>query len=162
MTKAWSHERQQGKDEWLTPPYIIRSLGKFDLDPCASLNCPWKTAVNSYTIKDDGLSQQWSGRVWLNPPYGRETYKWMQKLLQHGNGIGLIFARTETKLFFDFIWNDADALLFLKGRIKFCYPNGSSGDSAGAPSVLVAYGKDNMKSLQTCELNGKFIQLKDK
>lgn len=64
-----SHQSaNMGKDEWLTPPEIIRSLGEFDLDPCSPINRPWDTALNHYTIIDNGLKQQWYGRVWCNPP----------------------------------------------------------------------------------------------
>ena len=51
-------------DVWLTPPGIIKSLGEFDLDPCASLNRPWDTAKKHYTVEDDGLTKPWAGRVW--------------------------------------------------------------------------------------------------
>lgn len=68
------------KDEWLTPPDIIKGLGSFDLDPCSPVNRPWDTADRHYTIEDDGLMQPWSGRVWLNPPYGREATAWLDKL----------------------------------------------------------------------------------
>ena len=103
--KAWAHERSpDGKDEWLTPPWIIQKLGKFDLDPCAPINPPWSTAAHHYSILDDGLTAPWTGRVWMNPPYGRSTGPWMRRLVRHGNGIALIFARTETKLFFEYVW----------------------------------------------------------
>lgn len=59
-----------GKDEWLTPPEIIKALGQFDLDPCAPVVRPWDTAERHYSIKDNGLMLPWSGRVWCNPPYG--------------------------------------------------------------------------------------------
>ena len=57
------------KDEWLTPPELIHSLGVFDLDPCAPFNRPWNTAKRHYTILDDGLKKKVIGRVWCNPPY---------------------------------------------------------------------------------------------
>ena len=86
---------KEGKDEWLTPPGIIKSLGEFDLDPCSpeEYKRPWSTAKNHMTLSDDGLSKEWFGRVWCNPPYGRETFKWLNKLYHHGNGLALIFAR---------------------------------------------------------------------
>ena len=74
------------KNEWLTPPYILRALGRFDLDPCAPVSRPWQTAVNHFTIEDNGLLQNWFGRVWLNPPYGAQTHEWLSKLVNHGNG----------------------------------------------------------------------------
>lgn len=147
-------------DVWLTPPNIIEALGEFDLDPCASLNRPWDTAKNHYTIEDDGLVQPWFGRVWCNPPYGRAMNPFLEKMTIHGNGILLIFARTETKAFFDYIWNKADAVLFIRGRLKFHMPDGSQGGTAGSPSVLVAYGANNVKALEDSGIIGKIVYLK--
>ncbi len=107
------------KDEWITPPEIIKALGKFDLDPCAPIYPPWPTAINNYTIIDNGLLRDWVGRIWLNPPYGKYTKYWLEKMAMHNNGITLIFARTETAMFFDYIWNYATAILFIKGRLFF-------------------------------------------
>ena len=153
------HGNKAGKDEWLTPPEIITSLGVFDLDPCSPINRPWDTAKNHYTILDDGLSSDWHGRVWCNPPYGRQASDWLKKCAEHGNAIALVFARTETKMFFEHVWDKATALFFIKGRIKFHHVNGSKSGSAGAPSVLIAYGSENAKSLQDCSLDGKLIWL---
>lgn len=152
---------KNGKDEWLTPPSIVNALGEFDLDPCSPINRPWNTAKQHFTIEDDGLSKDWHGRVWCNPPYGSQTGIWLNKCSQHGNAIALIFARTETKMFFDSVWNKADALLFVKGRLKFFHVTGIVGDSAGAPSVLIAYGKSNADFLRNCGIEGKFINLKE-
>lgn len=115
-----SHQSANMKnDEWLTPPHILEALGQFDLDPCAPIVRPWNTANSHFTIETDGLKQNWFGRVWCNPPYGLEAAKWLNKLVKHGNGIALIFARTETKMFFNHVWNKADALLFIEGRLFF-------------------------------------------
>ena len=149
-----------GKDEWLTPPEIIRALGEFDLDPCSPINRPWDTAKNHYTENDDGLKKEWIGRVWCNPPYGNQTGVWLNKCAEYGNAIALVFARTETKMFFESVWDKADALLFIKGRLRFYNVDGTRGGSAGAPSVLIAYGQENAEILKHCNINGKFIQLK--
>ena len=138
----------KNNDEWLTPPEIIKSLGGFSLDPCSPIKRPWETAENHYTIEDDGLNKEWLGRVWCNPPYGKETFVWLDKLAAHGDGIALIFARTETKGFHSQIWEKADAVMFFKGRLRFHYVDGSRGDSANAPSCLVAYGSENVKALE--------------
>lgn len=156
------HERAENtKTEWLTPPEIIKSLGEFDLDPCAPVNRPWDTAKEHFTIKDDGLSQEWRGRVFLNPPYGRsEIIPWMDKMLLHGDGISLAFARTDTDWFTDYVWNCADAVIFIKGRLRFYHVTGEPADSsAGAPSVLAAYGRENARVLQECSIEGKFVPL---
>lgn len=147
-------------DEWLTPPEILSKLGNFDLDPCAPIIRPWDTATNHFTIENDGLKQDWNGRVWCNPPYGLEASKWLNKLADHGNGIALVFARTETRMFFDHVWNKADALLFIEGRLFFHRVNGEAAKAnAGAPSVLVAYGSQNVETLKCCGIKGKFIIL---
>lgn len=157
-----SHQSSNmGTDEWLTPPYILNQLGTFDLDPCAPIIRPWDTAKKHYTIEDNGLTKEWNGRVWCNPPYGLEASKWLNKLAKHGNGIALIFARTETKMFFDHVWNKADAVLFLEGRLFFHYVTGEKAKAnAGAPSVLIAYGKECADILEQTKIKGKFIRLK--
>lgn len=154
-----SHQSTKMKnDEWLTDPKLIESLGRFDLDPCSPINRPWDTAKNHYHKLDDGLQKDWFGRVWCNPPYGREATKWLKKLKNHGNSIALIFARTETKMFFDHVWNDADAILFIKGRLYFHYVDGKRANAnSGAPSCLIAYGKDNIKALIDSKIEGKIV-----
>lgn len=149
-----------GKDEWLTPPNIVRALGRFDLDPCSPIVRPWPTAARHYTIEDDGLSAPWGGRVWLNPPYGSQTGAWLRRLAEHGNGIALIFARTDTAMFFGEVWGRADAALFLRGRLFFHHVSGEEArHNAGAPSVLVAYGLGNVTALRQSGLDGKLIVL---
>ena len=108
----------------------------------------------------DGLIQPWTGRVWCNPPYGKETFKWLEKLEHHGNGVALIFARTETIGFHEQIWNKADAIFFFKGRLKFYHVSGEQGGTANAPSCLIAYGDYNAEALRYCNLKGKFIDLR--
>lgn len=150
------------KDEWLTPPEILDALGSFDLDPCHPINAPWIRVPKFFTVIDDGLKQEWQGRVWLNPPYGLEAATWLEKLAKHGNGIALIFARTETEMFFNQVWEKADSVLFLKGRLFFHHVTGERAKhNGGAPSVLIAYGKENSEVLKTCGLPGKFLQIKE-
>lgn len=154
----------QGKgrsEDWITPKYFIESLGPFDLDPCASLTQPWPCATAQYTINDNGLMLPWEGIVWLNPPYGPYVERWIEKLALHGNGIALTFARTETKMFSRLIWDLANSGLFLKGRVRFFRSDGSAGPhTAGAPSVLVAYGEEADKRLKDCDLQGKYLRLR--
>src|SRR5688572_32070680 len=76
-------------DDWLTPPWLLDRLGSFDLDPCASVSQPWPTARRHYTVVDDGLVREWSGRVFMNPPYGRDLGRWMRRLAGHGDGVAL-------------------------------------------------------------------------
>ena len=158
--KCFTHDRNHdsGKDEWLTPPDLVQLLGPFDLDPCAPVRRPWDTAAKHYTVLDDGLLQPWRGRVWMNPPYGPETGKWLAKLARHGDGVALIFARTETKMFHEHVWPRASALLFLRGRLSFYNVDGTPGKgSAGAPSVLVAYGGGYADRLRAVAHLGAYV-----
>lgn len=151
-------------NEWLTPRYILDALGDFDLDPCAALDRPWATARHHLTVKNDGLAKPWAGRVWLNPPYGELTGRWLEKMAMHRNGIVLIYARTETQMFFDHVWSKANGILFLKGRLSFGRPDNSCDGQAGAPSVLVSYDpkgpRFNQGVLRGCKLKGKFLEIK--
>jgi hypothetical protein len=148
------------KDEWLTPRWLIEALGEFDCDPCSPVDRPWDTAKVHYNIFDDGLSKPWPGRVWLNPPYGPETGRWLGRLARHGNGIALVFARTETEMFFSTVWEKADAVYFLRGRLTFHHVDGSKGKAnSGGPSVLVAYGAANANVLAALEVPGHFVRL---
>lgn len=147
--------------DWLTPPDIIRALGEFDLDPCASVfPQPWATAKQMWSPPMDGLSEPWFGRVWCNPPFGSETAKWLECCARHGNAIALVFARTETKMFFDSVWGRASGILFLRGRPHFHYPSGrrAKGNSGG-PIVLIAYGGSNLAGLIASGLDGAVIAL---
>jgi hypothetical protein len=159
---GFTHEQgYEGRtNTWITPQYLLKALGTFDLDPCAAITQPWKTAKHSFNKIDDGLSKEWSGRVWLNPPYGPHSKVWHDRLAKHGNGIAFLFARTETKWFFDSIWCHADSILFLKGRIHCHLPDGSpSHNSSPAPSVLVAHGVNNTKALEDCGLPGALVKI---
>ena len=159
----WGNEQTVAKTEvWLTPPEMVAALGQFDLDPCSEPNMPWKIANRFYTEKDDGLSLEWSGRVFMNPPYGPKLEPFLKKLADHGDGIALVFARTETKAFFNQVWPRADAIMFLKGRVRFYRPDGTQGQSSGSPSCLVAYGEKNVAMLYASGLEGVIIRLREK
>jgi hypothetical protein len=152
-----SHQKNGGHDEWLTPPEIVKALGAFDLDPCAPVVRPWDTAAKHYDKTHDGLVQPWHGRVWLNPPFGREAVKWLRKMVSHGNGIALIPARTETAMFYECVWGRAHAVCFMKGRPHFHYVDGRRARAnSGAPICLAAYGEFNADWLYESKL-GKVV-----
>lgn len=160
-----SHQRPNRgvSDDWLTPPEIVKALSPFDLDPCASVDQPWETATVQWTIDDDGLSRDWSGFVWCNPPFGPFAARWLAKLADHGNGIALVPARTETRWFVREVWDRATAMLFLYGRPHFHHPvTGERGKlNSGAPIVLVAYGQRASLRLSGSDLNGSFVKLRE-
>ncbi len=158
------HRPYRGKnDEWITPKYIIDALGPFDLDPCIAETMPWQTATVGYTKKIDGLTHPWlEKKVWCNPPYGPETAAWLKRCAEHNNCIVLTFARVDTKWFHSEIFQKADAILFLAGRLTFYTVEGKKAPAnSGGPSCLVAYGGENALKLQTCGLPGCFVSLKN-
>ena len=131
--------------EWQTPPEILAALGPFDDDPAL----PGAT---------DGLTRFWHGFIWLNPPYGPEVGAWLGRLAAHGSGgIALIFARTETRWFVEFVWSYASALLFLHGRPHFYRDGKRARGNSGGPLVLVAYGIEAERRLTKCILPGTLI-----
>lgn len=105
-------------NEWLTPPELVKKFGEFNLDPCASHYQKWKLAQKEYFIEDNGLQQDWEGRVWMNPPYDRTIKDWVRKFYEHGHGVALLPSRTGTSWFHDYVFSKG-AVIFLKGRIKF-------------------------------------------
>lgn len=148
------------QDTWLTPPHIIRALGSFDLDPCAAPSPrPWPTAARHIELPEDGFAAKWEGRVWMNPPYGSEMARWLAKLADYGNGVALVFARTETGMFHESVWPRAHGVLFLRGRLSFCDRKGKPAGTAGAPSCLIAYGQNNAEVLRGCGLPGHLVLL---
>lgn len=108
----------------------------FNVDVCAT---PDNAKCDTYFTKEnDGLSQSWGYTCWCNPPYGREIGKWVQKaflLSKDGSTVVmLLLARTDTKWFHEYIYNQAE-IRFIKGRLKF----GSSKNSAPFPSMVVVF-----------------------
>ena len=128
--------------EWETPQYFFDSLveefGEFDLDPCAThenAKCP-----KYFTKEDNGLLQPWVGRVFMNPPYGREIGKWVAKAYRESRKeafvVCLLPARTDTTWFHEFCLKGS--IRFLRGRLKF----GNSKNSAPFPSMLVIFNEE--------------------
>ena len=142
---------------WCTPQYILDALGKFDLDPCACEQRKLKGVRRHYYT--DGLSKAWNGRVWCNPPYGAEGYKWLERMAEHGNGIALYPCRFETVGFYKAVWCKAHALLIFSGRPHFLRPDGSvPPGNTGAPSCLIAYSAEDARILRSCSIAGIYTE----
>ena len=128
-------------DLWATPQDFFDALNNefhFTLDVCAlPENAKCK---DFYTPEVDGLSQPWIGRVWCNPPYGREIVQWVRRAhISSATGFAevvvmLLPARTDTRWFHEYIYNKAE-IRFIKGRLKF----GDSKNSAPFPSMVVIF-----------------------
>jgi phage N-6-adenine-methyltransferase len=157
---GFTHDNKNNASvDWYTPSWIFQRLGlNFDLDPCQPPEgIKWIPAKKYYSLQDNGLLQPWSGRVWLNPPYGKHTTAWLQRMHKHRNGIALVFARTDCAWFHEFVAK-ADAILFLRGRIKFVDGLGKTGGSgAGSGSMLVAWGEENVRALKVMQDIGHLV-----
>lgn len=115
---------------------VSAEFGPFDVDVAAD-------AINAkcqrfYTKEDDGLTKEWKGRVWCNPPYGRVIGRWVRKAFESAQGgtvvVCLIPARTDTAW-----WHDYAAkgfIRFVRGRLRF----GNAKHGAPFPSALVVFG----------------------
>ena len=129
-------------NEWETPQELYDELNKefsFTLDPC----CTKESAkcIKYYTEEDNGLNQDWSNDiVFMNPPYGREIPKWIEKAFYESERgsivVCLVPARTDTRYWWDYIFPYAE-IRFIKGRVKFI----QKGKSAPAPfpSAIVIF-----------------------
>jgi len=126
-------------DDWETPQRLFDELDKefdFVLDVCATeKNAKCR---NYYDKEMDGLKQPWEGVCWMNPPYGREIGKWVQKAYEStlvgATVVCLLPARTDTKWFHDYIFGKAE-IRFIRGRLKF----GGCKNSAPFPSAIVIF-----------------------
>ena len=161
-----SHQSARSQtDTWFTPPALIEALGgagSFDLDPCSHIDRPWPTAREHFTEQDNGLLKPWFGRVWLNPPYSISLIRrFLGRMAAHDRGVALIFARTETDPFHRFVWGAASGLLFLRGRLNFHHADGRRANkNGGAPSVLVAYGAEDLDILAAAPIDGHLVPLR--
>ena len=137
-------------DEVYTPPYIFEALRlEFDLDVCGPIGgLDWIPAKKTFSQQDDGLIQNWSGRVWMNPPYSQPT-PWVHKWLDHKNG--LMIAPLSKSKWFDALWNSEAVMMSMNPRHKFIKPDGSK-YSISFPTAIWAIGETNITALKASNL----------
>jgi phage N-6-adenine-methyltransferase len=136
-----------GNNEWYTPAEYISAarsvMGGIDLDPASSDQANETVkATKYYTIRDNGLSKEWHGRVWLNPPYANKIIKpFIEKLCLHTacgdvtEAIILVNNATETA-WFNALIKAASAIVFPKKRIQFYMPDGKTGSPLQGQAIL--------------------------
>lgn len=117
---------KSSRTDWKTPRQVYQTLDAefdFDFDPCPS------------KPKFDGLKVDWKKRNFVNPPYGREISKWVDKALDERRKgkliVMLVASRTDTTWWHKLMRN-AKEIRFIKGRLKFDDKN-----SAPFPSAVV-------------------------
>lgn len=127
------------KHDWTTPRDFWEGLNaefRFTLDAAASHEnalCP-----AYFTEESNGLAQDWTGTVWVNPPYGRQISQWIEKSYQESRKgvtvVMLIPARTDTKAWHEVIFPHAE-VRFVRGRLKF----GAATENAPFPCAVVIF-----------------------
>jgi len=147
------------KDEaWRTPPYVFNYFNKkyhFTFDAAAT---PYNAMTKKYFTKlDDSLTKNWcitrkkKRSIWLNPPYSRNMYPWIEKAWkesQKGCLVAvLVFARTDTKWWHEIVLKHAYKIHFIKGRLKFLESRTGKEAKSGAPapSCIIIFKRHRQK-----------------
>ena len=126
-------------DQWATPRAFFDQWDarfRFELDVCADhTNAKCR---RYFSAADDGLAQEWAPfRCWMNPPYGREIGRWMQKALEESRRgalvVCLVPARTDTAWWHEYAMQGR--VIFVRGRLRF----GEAKNSAPFPSAVVIF-----------------------
>lgn len=161
MDKRQQKNPVASSDNWYTPQWVIDALGPFDCDPCAAPADvrPFQIASTQWTEKDNGLTKDWHGVVWMNPPYSRVLLRqFCEKMAEHGNGIALLINRQDNVLWQEVIFPTAASMIFMRNRVCFIRPDGSTGKPFFG-SCLVAWGHECDRRLRQSGIEGKYVVL---
>lgn len=147
--------------DWQTPPDVVKALGKFDLDPCASTRQAFRTARVMWNKRQDGLSREWFGRVWLNPPFDPHLLpKFLSMMVEHNNGIALVPVSVTTKWWKNLVWPYAHSILFLHEKLVFYRGKRRSATPRShmdRSEALVAFGRKNTTALKRSRIAGQLV-----
>lgn len=149
---AW--EAPGASDEWFTPAYVFEALGvRFDCDVASPRGMTTYVPADRF-IERNSLSTDWTGFVWMNPPFGGRNglEPWLDRFFDHGNGIALTPDRTSTP-WFRKAWARADMVLFTP-KIQFIRPDGTRGKSPSNGTALFAKGGKAVGALTNAACEG--------
>ena len=162
----FSHEfHENSSDEFGTPPEFVRPLadavGGFDLDPASGAETA-PHASTRFNEEDDGLSREWFGKVWLNPPFSEKT-RWVRRARSEVSAgrvetaVILLPVDTSTQLFHDHV-TSAPVVCFVEGRLSF-----DGGDRNPNFGILLAvFGKVSEDLLDALDRKGTVYHDEDR
>lgn len=144
------HEQALGaSDEWYTPPHVFEAMGvRFDLDVAAPTDKRHLHVPTGCYLTAAYDNPVWDGFIWMNPPFGGRNglVPWLDKFFAHGNGVALVPDRTSAPWWQDYAPR-ADALLFVRKKIRFIRPDGTEGASPAQGTTLMAAGPRGVAAL---------------
>ena len=148
------HVILKGNDCLRTPAWVYKPLGCIDLDPCAGVSTT--IGQQNYRIENgqDGLSLDWSGFVYCNPPFSQKE-QWAERMIEHGNGILILPERGSAPWFGPLA--EAAGRYWVMGK-KINFEGGSSSNNVG--SVLFTFGKEAQHRIISSGLPGHFAEVK--
>jgi len=134
-------------DDYYTPKWIFDKLDLvFDLDVASPPGGPpFVPCRQFFTQEDDGLSQSWEGRVWMNPPYSKPA-PWIERWIDHADGVALL--PTSNGKWYRSLWASSASFVPLP-PIKFIAGDGRKLGTMPLPCWLVAIGADNVAALRS-------------
>jgi hypothetical protein len=140
-----TEQRGYTSDDYYTPAWIFNKLNiTFDLDVASPTGgCHWIPATNYLDQEANGLTTDWYGNVFMNPPFSKPN-DWVRKFIAHRNGIALL--PMSKSYWFNEIWHDADGITTLESNLKFMRPAGPQ-KTIFTGAMLFAYGQNNVLAL---------------
>jgi len=148
------HEALGKSDEWYTPKYIFDALqAEFDLD-VASPEIKTHVPAKEF-ITNDSLNKVWAGFIWCNPPFGGRNgiLPWAEKFVDNGNGLILTPDRTSCP-WWQYLATNCEYVLFVRGKIKFEKPDGTTGNSPANGTTIFSLGGKGLAALVMAEKKG--------
>lgn len=156
--------KNSGNNEWYTPHEFVDSvkvvLGKIDLDPASNEKA--NTIIKAetfYTEDDDGLSMEWGGRIFMNPPYSSALIKaFCDKFVNSKieEGIVLVNNATETG-WFQSLLSKSDAICLVEGRIKYLDDTLSAANTPLQGQAFLYFGNHVTKFSKEFKSHGQVL-----
>ena len=141
-----SQQEQKTSDDHYTPKWLFDKMNvQFDMDVASPPEgIPYIPAKRYLSIKENGLTTDWEGFVWCNPPYS-DVEPWVNKMQSHRNGIMLL---PMVKSFWRLkVWKDADGICEPDGvdRVKFIHKGKEK--EIMFPTFLAGWGDKAIETL---------------